>query len=164
MANQPILPTALLAQLDQARAIILPAHREKPRKGSIIPDIAAAYIYINDWAFLNSHGYVNISGSKRREAQYRYACLFYSRKQGKNTRDYRQISEKDRQRVNPLSPGHSNSTSASQPTRERKITTKQASQNRRNIKIQQKKNAKLAKKPKTVNTSQFDVKLPFRSF
>jgi hypothetical protein len=48
MANQPILPTALLAQLDQARAIIPPAYRKKPRKGSIIPDIAAAYIYIND--------------------------------------------------------------------------------------------------------------------
>jgi hypothetical protein len=48
MANQPILPTALLAQLDQARAIIPPAHREKPREGSIIPDIAAAYIHIND--------------------------------------------------------------------------------------------------------------------
>jgi hypothetical protein len=48
MANQPILPAALLAQLDQARAIILPAYREKPREGSIIPDIAAAYIHIND--------------------------------------------------------------------------------------------------------------------
>jgi hypothetical protein len=49
--------------------------------------------------------------------------------------------------------GHPNLTSASRPTRERKITTKQASQNRRNIEKQQKKNAKLAKKPKTVDTS-----------
>jgi hypothetical protein len=48
MANQPILPAALLAQLNQAQAVILPAYREKPRKGSIIPDIAAAYIHIND--------------------------------------------------------------------------------------------------------------------
>ena len=95
MANQPILPVALLAQLDQARAIILPAYREKPREGSIIPDIAAAYIHINDWAFLNSYGYVNISGSKEKEAWYRYTCLFHSRKQGKDTCDYRQISEKD---------------------------------------------------------------------
>jgi hypothetical protein len=68
MANQLILFTALLAQLDQAWAIILPAYREKPCKGSIISDIAAAYIYINDWAFLNSYGYVNISGFERREA------------------------------------------------------------------------------------------------
>jgi hypothetical protein len=96
IANQPILSTALLAQLDQARAIILLAYREKPREGSIIPDIAVAYIYINDWAFLNGHGYVNISGSEGREARYRYACLFYLRKQGKDTRDYGQISEKDR--------------------------------------------------------------------
>jgi hypothetical protein len=57
----------------------------------------------------------------------------------------------------------STAPSASRPTRERKITTKQASQNRRNIEKQQKKNAKLAKKPKTVDTSQFDVELPFRS-
>jgi hypothetical protein len=85
MANQPILPAALLAQLDQARAIILSAYREKPCEGGIIPDIAAAYIYINDWAFLNSHGYVNISGSKEREARYQYACLFHSRKQGEDT-------------------------------------------------------------------------------
>jgi hypothetical protein len=48
MANQPILPTALLAQLDQARAIIPSAYREKPCESNIIPDIAAAYIYIND--------------------------------------------------------------------------------------------------------------------
>jgi hypothetical protein len=127
MANQPILPTALLAQLDQARAIIPPAHRKKPREGRIIPDIAAAYIYINDWAFLNGHSYVNISGSEEREARYQYACLFHSRKQEEDTRDYRQISEKDRQRVNPPSPGHLNSTSASRPTRKRKINTKQAS-------------------------------------
>jgi hypothetical protein len=70
MANQPILPAALLAQLNQARAVIPPAYYEKPRKDSIIPDIAAAYIHINDWAFLNSHGYVNISGSEEREARY----------------------------------------------------------------------------------------------
>jgi hypothetical protein len=53
--------------------------------------------------------------------------------------------------------------SASRPTYKRKITTKQASQNRCNIKKQQKKNAKLAKKPKTVDTSQFDVELLFQS-
>jgi hypothetical protein len=77
-----------------------PAYCEKPREGSIIPDIAAAYIHINDWAFLNSHGYVNISGSKEREAQYRYTCLFYLRKRGENTCNYRQISKKDQQKVN----------------------------------------------------------------
>jgi hypothetical protein len=48
IANQPILPAALLAQLNQARAVIPPAYREKPCEGSIISDIAAAYIYIND--------------------------------------------------------------------------------------------------------------------
>jgi hypothetical protein len=48
MVNQPILPAALLAQLNQAQAIIPPAYRKKPCKSNIIPDIAATYIYINN--------------------------------------------------------------------------------------------------------------------
>jgi hypothetical protein len=54
--------------------------------------------------------------------------------------------------------------SSSRLTRERKPTTKQASQNRRTIEKQLKRKAKLARKGKTVNTTQLDdVELPFRS-
>lgn len=54
--------------------------------------------------------------------------------------------------------------SLSRLTRERKPTTKQASQNRRAIEKQHKKKAKLAKKPKTIGTTQLDeFELPFRS-
>ena len=50
------------------------------------------------------------------------------------------------------------------PTRERKPTSKQASQNRRTIKKEQKKLARLARKPKTIDTTQLDqFELPFYS-
>jgi hypothetical protein len=53
---------------------------------------------------------------------------------------------------------------SSRPTREYKPTAKQASQNRRTIEKEEKKRAKLAKKPKTVDTTQLDeFELPFRS-
>jgi hypothetical protein len=54
--------------------------------------------------------------------------------------------------------------SSSRLPRERKPTTKQASQNRRTIEKQLKRMAKLARKGKTINTTQLDdVELPFRS-
>ena len=54
--------------------------------------------------------------------------------------------------------------SSSRPTRDRTLTSKQASQNRRTIEKEEKKRAKLAKKPKTVDTTQLDeFELPFRS-
>ena len=54
--------------------------------------------------------------------------------------------------------------SSSRLTRVRKPTSKQASQNRRTIEKQLKRKAKLARKGKTVNTTQLDdIELPFRS-
>jgi hypothetical protein len=54
--------------------------------------------------------------------------------------------------------------SSSRPTRTRKTTIKQASQNRRAIEKQLERKAKLARKPKTIDTTQLDdVELPFRS-
>jgi hypothetical protein len=54
--------------------------------------------------------------------------------------------------------------SSSRRARERKPTTKQASQNRRMIEKEEKRLAKLARKPKTINTTQLDeFDLPFRS-
>jgi hypothetical protein len=53
---------------------------------------------------------------------------------------------------------------SSRPARERKPTVKQVSQNRRAIENEEKKKVKLAKKPKTANTTQLDeFELPFRS-
>jgi hypothetical protein len=55
-------------------------------------------------------------------------------------------------------------SSSNRPTRQRKPTSKQASQNRCTIENEEKKKAKLTKKPKTTNTTQLDqFKLPFRS-
>jgi hypothetical protein len=54
--------------------------------------------------------------------------------------------------------------SSSRRARERNPTTKQASQNRRIIEKEEKRLAKLARKPKTINTTQLDeFDLPFRS-
>ena len=54
--------------------------------------------------------------------------------------------------------------SSSRPTRERKATTKQASQNRRAIEKELKKAARLVKKPMTSNTTQLDhFELPYHS-
>jgi len=54
--------------------------------------------------------------------------------------------------------------SSSRRARERKPTTKQASQNRRMIEKEENRLAKLARKPKTINTTQLDeFDLPFRS-
>jgi hypothetical protein len=54
--------------------------------------------------------------------------------------------------------------SSGRRARERKPTTKQASQNRRMIEKEEKRLAKLARKPKTINTTQLDeFDLPFRS-
>ena len=55
-------------------------------------------------------------------------------------------------------------TSSNHPIRTRKPTAKQASQNRRVIDREEKRLAKLSKKPKTADTTQLDeFKLPFRS-
>ena len=55
-------------------------------------------------------------------------------------------------------------TSLNHPIRTRKPTAKQASQNRRAIEREEKRLAKLSKKPKTVDTTQLDdFELPFRS-
>jgi hypothetical protein len=55
-------------------------------------------------------------------------------------------------------------TSSNHPIRTRKPTAKQASQNRRAIEREEKRLAKLSKKPKTVDTTQLDdFELPFRS-
>ena len=55
-------------------------------------------------------------------------------------------------------------TSSNHPIRTRKPTAKQASQNRRVIEREEKRLAKLSKKPKTADTTQLDeFELPFRS-
>ena len=55
-------------------------------------------------------------------------------------------------------------TSSNHPIRTRKPTAKQASQNRRAIEREEKRLAKVSKKPKTVDTTQLDdFELPFRS-
>jgi len=55
-------------------------------------------------------------------------------------------------------------TSSNRPIRTRKPTAKQASQNRRVIEREEKRLAKLSKKPKTADTTQLDeFELPFRS-
>ena len=55
-------------------------------------------------------------------------------------------------------------TSSNRPTRARKPSAKQSSQNQRAIEKEEKRRAKLASKPKTVNTTQLDeFELPFRS-
>ena len=54
--------------------------------------------------------------------------------------------------------------SSSRPVRERKPTSKMQSQERRNIEKQEKRKAKLLKKPKKADTSQINgFELPFRS-
>jgi hypothetical protein len=64
-----------------------------------------------------------------------------------------------------IQPPTSSSISSLRPTRSRKPTTKQASQNRRAIEKEEKRLAKLVKKkPKAVDTTQLDeFELPFRS-
>jgi hypothetical protein len=55
-------------------------------------------------------------------------------------------------------------SSSNRPTRARKPSAKQASQNRRTIEKEEKKRAQFAKKPKTTDTTQLDgFELPFRS-
>ncbi|RFU25262.1 hypothetical protein B7463_g11084, partial [Scytalidium lignicola] len=69
MSTSSNLPLSLQADLDRARASILPAHREMPEGVVSSPDVA--FIHINDWAFLNGHAYFKVSGSLK-EGRYRY--------------------------------------------------------------------------------------------
>ena len=97
MSTSADLPRALQASLSQARANKIPlAHHEAP--DGIVSSPDNAFIHINDWAFLNGHAYVKISGSMR-EGRFRFGCIFHSRKEGQRTRNYRRLNEKDRQRV-----------------------------------------------------------------
>lgn len=98
MASLTNLPQALQAKLDQARANIPLAHHEMPRNG-IVSNPESAFIHINDWAFLNGHAYVKLSGSAK-SGRWRYGCIFHSRKEGLRTQNTRKIEEKDRKRVN----------------------------------------------------------------
>lgn len=97
MSTSTTLPQALQASLNKARANIPLAHHEVPEGVVSNPD--SAFIHINDWAFLNGHAYVKLSGSMK-EGRYRYSCIFHSRKEGERTRNTRKIDEKDRKRVN----------------------------------------------------------------
>ena len=98
MANPTNLPLQLLAQLDQARADIPPDHRRVPEQGGIVSHPDTAFIHINDWAFLNGHAYVRVSGSAKAR-RVRYSCIFHSRKEGERTQNTRKLDEDDRLRV-----------------------------------------------------------------
>ena len=82
MATPTNIPPALLAHLNQVRANIPLDHREVPHEG-IVSDPDTAFIHINDWAFLNGHAYVKLSGSAN-SRRCRYGCIFHSRKEGQN--------------------------------------------------------------------------------
>ena len=97
MSTSTTLPQPLQASLNQARANIPLAHREVPEGVVSSPD--TAFVHINDWAFLNGHAYVKLSGSAK-EGRYRYSCIFHSRKEGERTRNTRNIKKKDQKRVN----------------------------------------------------------------
>jgi hypothetical protein len=97
MSTSTNLLLSLQADLNQARANIPLAHYKVPVGVISSPD--SAFVYINDWAFLNGHAYVELSGSAK-EGRYRYSCIFHLRKEGERTRNTRNIKEKDRKRVN----------------------------------------------------------------
>jgi hypothetical protein len=97
MSTSTNLPPALQASLNQAGTDIPLAHHEVPKGVVSSPD--SAFIHINDWAFLNGHAYVKISGSMK-EGRYRFGCIFHSRKKGQRTQNTRKIDKKDRRRVN----------------------------------------------------------------
>ena len=97
MSTSADLPRALQASLSQARAKIPLAHHKALEGVVSSPD--NAYIHINDWAFLNGHIYVRISGSMK-EGRYRFGCIFHSRKEGQRTQNTRKLDEKDRKRAN----------------------------------------------------------------
>jgi hypothetical protein len=59
MSTLTNLPPALQASLNQARTDIPLAHHKVPKE--VLSSLDSAFIYINDWAFLNSHIYVKNS-------------------------------------------------------------------------------------------------------
>jgi hypothetical protein len=69
-----------------------------PDQGGIISHPDTAFIYINDWAFLNSYAYVRVSGSAKAR-RVRYSCIFHSRKEGERTQNTRKLDKDDRLRV-----------------------------------------------------------------
>ena len=89
----------MLAQIAQVEANIPPNHCEMPPNNNIVALLDTAVLHINDWSFLNGYTYVNVAGSEK-EQRWRYSCIFYSRKEGEETRNNRKIDEIDRQRVN----------------------------------------------------------------
>ena len=98
MANPTNLPLQPLAQLDQARADIPLDHYREPIHGGIVSHPDTAFIHVNDWAFLNGHAYVRVSGSAKAR-RVRYSCIFHSRKDGERTQNTRKLDEDDRLRV-----------------------------------------------------------------
>ena len=104
MAFRINLPAPILAQIAQVEANILLQHRGMPLNDSIVVSIEQALAHINDWSFITGYGYVNVAGSKK-EGRWRYACTFHSRKEGEDTRNYRKMEEKGRQRTNTHSRG-----------------------------------------------------------
>jgi hypothetical protein len=113
----------------------------------------------------------NSKPSKNKELFVKKVKLKSFSKNDKNSKaDQSEFSNKDFPDINTLLSQQKTliptptAPSSSRPTRTRKTTVKQASQNRRAIEKQLKRKAKLAKKPKTINTTQLDdVELPFRS-
>jgi hypothetical protein len=75
-----------------------------PQHDSIISDPAAAYLYINDWAFLHSYAYVCTTASIKK-ACYQYSCEFHLRKKEETTQDSRKIPEKEQKRINTYTKG-----------------------------------------------------------
>lgn len=99
MAFRTNLPPPILAQIAQVEANIPRQHRGMPLNDSIVVSVDQALAHINDWSFITGYGYVNIAGSEK-EGRWRYACVFHSRKEGEETRNYRKKEERDRQRTN----------------------------------------------------------------
>lgn len=104
MANPVKLPPSVVAQIEEVAAQIPLQHREMPTDGEIYSSIDSAILHLNDWAFLNSYGYVNVSGSAK-ERRWRFSCVFHSRAPGKPTKDGRKIPEDERKRVNTRTRG-----------------------------------------------------------
>jgi hypothetical protein len=80
MSTSANLPQALQASLNEARVKIPLAHHQVPNGVVLNPD--SAFVHISDWAFLNGHAYVKLSGSIK-EGRYQYSYVFHSRKKRK---------------------------------------------------------------------------------
>jgi hypothetical protein len=65
--------------VSQARSIVPPDHHYALISGSVVASPESAFVYIQDWAFLNRFAYVVESGSSAGR-RVRYRCIFYLRK------------------------------------------------------------------------------------